>query len=143
MYRIDELEDAIVAAAIVAGYDAKALNDAPEEKLLEKETGTGPKVFVVFQSAKEAGARTTLRKGMDFYFRILVAARNLRGSSAAARGDVSSTGIYNVLDGLRTALGGNSLGLDAQPMEWISETAQRRAPNLSVYIQEWNITVFD
>jgi len=143
MYRIDELEDAIVSTAITAGYDAKPMNRRPLESELAKEAGEKPVVLVVFQECEKSATNFTIHKGTDFLFRFFVAARNISVPTAAERGDAVSTGIYAVLNGLRTTFNGNSLGLTAQPMVWLSEKAEVRSGRLSVYSQDWRISVYE
>ncbi|MEE8483050.1 MAG: phage protein Gp37 [Nitrospinota bacterium] len=143
MYKIDELEDAIVSVLTAAGYDAAAFDDEPDYEKYAGLAKESPIVLVAFDGAEPAKPQTTLRKGIAFRFRLAVIARNLRGSYKAARGDATSSGIYAALDGLRSALVGNTLGLNAQPMVWLSENAQSRDPRLNVYRQSWSITVFE
>jgi hypothetical protein len=144
MYKIHELEDALVAAIRAAGIAARPYNLAPEDKDLERETSERPVALVVFGGAEAATGRTfSHRSGMDFFFHVYAAARNLRGIAAtqAVRGDAANPGIYHVLDGLRGALGGNAFGLLVQPMLFVSENAVSRTPRLNVYRQEWKLTV--
>jgi hypothetical protein len=146
MYRISAIEDAIVAAVKGAGYAARPYNRAPDEKDLAREAAETPAALVAFHRCEPAKTRTFgLCRGMDFHFHIFIAARNLRGISGAnaARGDALSAGIYQALDAVRGALAGNALGLAAQPMEFVSEEAISRAPQLSVYRQEWKLTVVE
>lgn len=143
MYKIGELEDAIVTAIATGGYSASPFNRAPDLKELEKEMTEEPAVLVVYDSSERASLRTAAKRGIDFSFQLYVMARNLRGATSAARGDVSSVGIYDVLDALRSSLIGNSLGLLAQPMIWLSEKSFSRSVRHSVYLQSWKITVFE
>lgn len=143
MYRIDELEDAIVSTAITAGYDAKPMNRRPLESEFAKEVGEKPLVLVVFEKCEKSATNFTMHKGTDFTFRFFVATRNMSGQTIAERGDVISTGIYAVLNGLRVTFDGSSLGLTAQPMVWLSEKAELRSGRLSVYSQDWKISVYE
>lgn len=143
MYRIDEIEDAIVNAAIAAGYSARPFNRAPVETEIEKEAAEKPSTLVVFERAEPARLRTSSIKGTVFHFQLFVTARNLRGATSAVRGDASSIGIYSVLDGIRSALEGSSLGLTAQPINWVSQKAYTRTSRYSVYLQTWSLTVFE
>ncbi|GMT42822.1 MAG: hypothetical protein IEMM0002_1233 [bacterium] len=143
MYRIDQLEDAIVSVVTTAGYDVRPMNRAPVESELSKEALEKPVVLVVFQKCERAETNFNTWKGSDFIFQLFIAARNLKSADAAERGDAASTGIYSILEGLRGTLGGNDLGLTIQPMAWLSEKAEIRTGRLSVYSQDWKITIYE
>ena len=146
MYRIDELEDALVNALTAAGFAAKPYTLEPGGKDLARETGEKPAALVSYHRCGAAKTATfQLRRGLDFHFHIYVVARNLRSltASAATRGDAAGAGVYAALDGLRALLAGNRLGLAAQPLLFIEETPVARSANLSAYRQEWQITVME
>lgn len=143
MYKVDELEDAIAAAIVSAGYDAKAVSREPSAAQLSVETSEQPLTFVIFERTEPADMNFAAVKGTDFYFTLVVTARNLSGQSAAERGDGSHAGIYELLSGLKAALTENSLGLTAQPMVFISEKPLQRTQRQSAYAQEWKLTVYE
>lgn len=147
MYKINQLEDSIVAAIKASGIaSARPYNLMPDEKDLAREAAEKPAALVAFHRNELAKIKSFQHpNGMDFHFHIFVAARNLRGISGAdaARGDQSSAGIYQTLDALRNALAGNTLGLLAQPMAFVAEEAVSRTPRLSVYRQEWKLSVIE
>ncbi len=145
MYRIDQLEDALVSAIITAGFTAKPYTNEPDAKFISTETGETPLALVTYHHCEVAKTATfQLRNGVDFHFHLYVAARNLRSlsASAATRG-TGGNGLYAALDGLRALLAGNRLGLTAQPLLFISETPIHRSAGLSAYRQEWKITVME
>lgn len=146
MYRIDQIEDALVGALAAAGYRAKPYTLEPDMKDLARETGETPVALVSYHHCGAAKTATfQLRRGLDFHFHIYVAARNLRSRSASAamRGDAASAGLYAALDAFRALLENNSLGLTAQPMLFMAETPIHRSAGLSAYRQEWKITVME
>ncbi len=146
MYRIDELEDALVNAITAAGYRAKPYTLEPGPNDLARETGETPAALVSYHRCGAAKtAPFQLRRGLEFHFHLFVVARNLRSlsASAATRGDAAGAGLYAALDGLRALLAGNRLGLAAQPLQFIAETPVARSANLSAYRQEWQWTVIE
>lgn len=143
MYRIDQLEDAIVAAIVAAGYDAKVFSREPALDEISGEITEEPATLVIFDRTEPAKTGFASLKGIDFYFNLVVTLRNLGGQSAAERGDGSLAGIYEILDGLRAALQENSLGLKVQPMVWLSEKPLRRTQRQSAYSQEWKLSVYE
>ena len=146
MYRIDELEDALVSALAAAGCRAKPYALEPTLNDLARETGERPAVLVSYHRCGAAKTATfQLRRGLDFHFHLHVVARNLRSlsASAATRGDAAGAGLYATLDSLRALLAGNRLGLAAQPLQFIAETPITRSANLSAYRQEWQLTVME
>lgn len=143
MYRIDEIEDALVSAITTAGFAATPYTNEPDAKFLSQEVGETPLVLVTYHHCEAAKSVTfNLRNGVDFYFRLFVVARNLRAlsKSAATRG-TGTNGLYAALDSLRSLLSENSLGFTAQPMAFISEIPSHRSAGLSAYQQEWKLTV--
>jgi len=143
MYRIEELEDAIVTAIKDAGYDARSVSREPTAAEISGETGEEPAALVIYGRAEPSEMNFASLKGTDFYFNVVVTARNLSGGSAAERGDGTTPGIYGLLNGLKGALTGNSLGLAAQPMVFISEKPLLRTQRQSAYAQEWKLTVYE
>lgn len=146
MYRIHDIEDALVTALKNAGIAARPYHLSAEGQNLEREAGGTPVALVAYAGAEAAKVRTfASRAGMDYTFHVYASARNLRDISAtgAARGDVASSGIYGLLAAVRTALGGNRLGLLIQPLRLAAETALVKTPRLSVYRQDWRITVVE
>jgi predicted transcriptional regulator len=143
MYRIDQLEDAIVAAIVAAGYGAKPFSREPAADEISGEITEEPATLVIFDRTEPAKTGFASLKGIDFYFNLVVTLRNLGGQSAAERGDGPFAGIYEILDGLRAALQENSLGLNVQPMVWLSEKPLRRTQRQSAYSQEWKLTVYE
>lgn len=146
MYRIDQLEDALSSAISATGTVVRPYNLGEDPKDLAREAAERPVALVAFQRCVPAAEATfARRRGLEFGFHLLVAARNLRASSAlpAARGDAASPGIYQTLDALRNALSESVLGLTIQPLAFVAEEAVVRRANLSVYRQEWKITVYE
>ncbi len=146
MYRINELEDALVGALAAAGYRAKPYTLEPALNDLAREIGERPAALVSYHRCGAAKTATfQLRRGLEFQFHLYVVARNLRSlsASAATRGDAAGAGLYAALDGLRALLAGNRLGLAAQPLQFIAETPIARAASLSAYRQEWQLTIFE
>lgn len=143
MYRIEEMEDAIAAAIGNAGYDAKVVSREPTAAELSSKTGEEPATLVIYDRAEPSEINFASVKGTDFYFNLVVTARNLSERGAAERGDGNTTGIYEVLNGLKNVLTGSSLGLAAQPMVFISEKPLLRTQRLSAYAQEWKLTVYE
>lgn len=143
MYRIEELEAAIVTAIKDARYEAKSVSREPTEAELSKETFEGAAAFVIYDRDEPSDMNFASVKGTDFYFSIVVTGRNLSGQGAAERGDATVTGIYEMLNGLKSLLNENSLGLNAQPMVFISEKPLLRTQRLSAYAQEWKLTVYE
>jgi hypothetical protein len=143
MYRIEELEDAIVAAIKEAGYDAKSVNREPTKAEISGETSESAAALVIYDRDEPAEMNFASVKGTDFFFNLVVTARNLSGQSAAERGDATTTGIYGMLNGLKSLLTENSLGLSAQPMVFISEKPLLRTQRISAYAQEWKLTVYE
>jgi len=143
MYRIEELEDAIVTAIKNAGYDARSVSREPAAAELLSETGESPAALVIYDRAEPSEMNFASVKGTDFYFNVVVTARNLSGPNAAERGDGTTTGIYGLLNGLKGALTENSLGLNAQPMVFISEKPLLRTQRQSAYAQDWKLTVYE
>ncbi len=143
MYRVDQLEDAIVAEIVSAGYDARAFSREPAAGEIAGEAAEKPVALVIFDRCEPADTNFASLKGTDFYFRLVVTARNLGGQSAAERGDAVFTGIYDVLNSLRAALNETTLGLAVQPMVFQSEKPLTRAQRLSTYAQEWKLTVYE
>jgi len=143
MYRIEEMEDAIVAAIVEAGYDARTLNREPTAAELSGETNEKPVTLVIYDRTEPSEMNFASVKGTDFYFNLVVTARNLGGRSAAERGDGTTVGIYGLLNGLKSALTDSTLGLTAQPMVFISQKPLRRTQRQSAYAQEWKLTVYE
>lgn len=143
MYRIEEMEVAIVTAIKDAGYDARSVTREPTAAEISGETGEKPAALVIYDRAEPAEMNFASVKGTDFYFDIVVTARNLSGRGAAERGDGTTGGIYELLNGLKSALTGSSLGLTVQPMVFISEKPLRRTQRQSAYAQEWRLTVYE
>lgn len=146
MYRLDELEDALVNALTTAGYRAKPYTLEPGAADLARETGEKPAALVSYHRCGAAKIATfQLRRGLDFHFHVYVVARNLRSlsASAATRGDAAGAGLYAALDGMRALLAGNQLGLAAQPLLFIAETPIARSATLSAYRQEWQLTIIE
>ena len=143
MYQIAELEEAIVAAIKDAGYDAKPVSRNPTPAELADETTEGAAALVIYDRDEPSEMNFASVKGTDFYFSLVVTARNLSGSGAAERGDATTAGIYGLLNGLKSLLAENSLGLNAQPMVFISEKPLLRSQRISAYAQEWKLTVYE
>lgn len=143
MYQIYELEDVLVSALENASLKARSFNGEPDEEEFSREVITSPLVLVVFNRSERAGIMSASLKGTEFYFHLYVAARNLRSSSSAARGDFGTAGIYEVLETVRQTLSGSTLGLNIQPTQWVSEKPHIRSRRLSVYIQEWKLEAFE
>ena len=143
MYRVDEIEDAIVATVKAAGIDAKVFSREPTAARITAETTEKPVTLVIFERCEPAGTNFASLKGTDFFFHLVVAARNLSGNAAAERGDGSTTGIYELLNGIRQALFESTLGLTVQPMLFQSEKPLARTQRLSTYTQEWKLTVYE
>ena len=143
MYQIEELEDAIVAAIKEGGYDAKSVSREPTEAELSNETGESAVALVIYDRDEPAEMNFASVKGTDFYFHLVVTARNLSGAGAAERGDATALGIYGLLNRLKLLLAENSLGLSAQPMVFISEKPLLRTQRISAYAQEWKLTVYE
>lgn len=143
MYRVDEIEDAIVATVKAAGIDAKAFSREATEARIAAQTTENPVALVIFDRCEPTGINFASLKGTDFFFRLVVAARNLGDHGAAERGDGSTTGIYELLGGIRQALFESTLGLTVQPMLFQSEKPLTRTQRLSTYAQEWKLTVYE
>jgi len=143
MYTTDQLEGAIVSALQSASLNVRCYYREPSGGRFLEEVVETPLVLVVWDRAAQSRLATSSLKGTDFFFKLYVVARNLRSPSSAALGDVSGSGIYAALDTVRQTLAGNSLGLNVQPMRWVSEKPYARDARQSVYIQEWKLQVFE
>ena len=145
-YTIPQLEDALLARIKEALPQLKTVEtfggDSLEE--LRQIAFRFPAVYAVLREQKPAD---DLREFGDVYgsratFDLLVCCRNLRGEEGGRRG---SGGAYELLEGLRAALVGQTLGLAILPVEFDGEEAALIEKEMVVYkatyvlAHEWQI----
>jgi phage gp37-like protein len=131
---IVEIEDALVARiqgevpglALVETYAGQVEDD------LRHLAYRFPAVLIALQARKREPDLEEFGQvyGFNYVFDLLVCCRNLRGEAAGRR---EAGGIYQILDGLQTALMGQTLGLAILPLEFQGEEAVMIAKDLVVY----------
>ncbi|MFA6690746.1 MAG: phage protein Gp37 [Saccharofermentanales bacterium] len=141
-YSFEDYETAILAALaglkVPSGY-LKTLQgyagDLDEEAALENFTRGFPGVLV------EVGEATYEVVTMPYYSQmvtvnLLVGARSYRDQSEARWG---STGVFRILNDVRTLILGKNFGLEIRPLTIISEEKICSAPQIVIYLAQYKI----
>ncbi len=140
MYRIDEIEDAIITQLTAAEIGCRVetlpeiLGGEIDSEIYDRMALKFPAIFVCF-----SGARTETDQPQDgtarrSEFTTLVCARSLRGASDAAH---KNLGAYEILDAMRVCLQNNDLGLDGSTLsEDMCDIAARRSTGV-IYSVTW------
>jgi len=142
MYTVVELEDAIKTTLEAGGLDARIFHGDPQ-KGFPGEKLSSPVVFVLFEKSEESSFMSVQISGTTFSFKLFPAVKNLRSKTSAGRGDISSTGVYDLMQSIRTVLVGSTLGLSIQPLRFVSGKIDAMPGGLTVGEQVWLLEVFE
>ena len=142
MYTIVELEDAMKTTLEAGGLEARIFHGDPQ-KGFPGEKLSSPVVFIMFEKSEESSFKSVQISGTTFSFRLFSTVKNLRSKTSAGRGDISTTGVYELMQSIRTVLDWSTLGLNIQPLRFVSGKADAMPGGLTVGEQRWLLEVFE
>lgn len=136
MYRIDEIEDAIIARLqdqLSYLRTCASLGEIPSDDAdLEALVARGAAVYVVHTSGEyDHSASGTQDVTMEF--ELLCMTRNLRGEDKARRGQGTEKGAYTLLNDVRAALTEQACGLTIDPLLPSSHALVGMTASLAAY----------
>jgi phage gp37-like protein len=138
MHEFEQLEDTVITA--LEPLKAQGLRTLEtytgqvEVDELEEITVRFPCIYVMVADLKlNVKNRSDI---IEMGVRLIVGDRNLRGSGAAARGDATSPGVYDLLKAARDALHRKHLLNGWTPLILASEAPIIYAPKLSICLYE-------
>jgi len=141
-YTVTQIEDAILdaLAPIKATQGVRTLKTYGGELDEDNRPRLGvalPAVYVVYAGSdyEEHGPR----KVEAIEFQVVVADRNLRAEAEARRGSTANPGAYALLAEVRDHLCGQTLDLDASPLELAGEDAVFVGDGLAVYSASYRL----
>jgi len=132
---IEELEDALISkinASMTYLKKVSTYQGELDEEKIEQFIKNFPSVLIYMEKSDYID-RAMLKKWQDIKFTIFVCDKNLRGNKYARRGDASKPGTYKMLDDLFSALHGETLGLEIDPIDIQTEEAVLNTSKISVY----------
>jgi phage gp37-like protein len=138
MHEFEQLEDAVITALEPLKTQGLRMLEAYAGQVevddLEEMITLFPCIYVMITglSSKANNKSDVVEMGVS----LIVGDRNLRGSGAAARGDATSPGIYDLLSAARDALHRKHLLTGWPPLMLASEAPIIYAPKQSICLYE-------
>jgi phage gp37-like protein len=134
---IAQIEDAIVsrlASGLPFLRTCSSLADffAADLAAIAGLTTLCPAAYVVYTGAEYSYKMGAVQE-REMAFTVIAAVRNLRGEPAPRLGAAGETGVYEVLESIRTALTGQDCGIAIEPLLPVSEKAVSGSRDLAVY----------
>lgn len=94
---------------------------------------------LIYTEGMEYSHRSWPLLWQDLTINVLVCDKNLRGNEAARHGDLTSPGIYKMLEDVFTALFNQTLDMNIQPFDIVSEEALLNSNRMAVYMAKYKI----